>query len=93
MFTYTRAVNRWPSRSKKNTASTKNGSSRLTAKLGELGASSAYETFEENYLHRGGMLDDADRPFFGCERPSERPRSPTRKSSACEAGFQAPDRI
>jgi adenylate cyclase class 2 len=29
----------------------------LTAKLGELGAQFAYETFEENYLHRGGLLD------------------------------------
>ena len=29
----------------------------LTAKLGELGAKFAYETFEENYLHRGGLLD------------------------------------
>jgi adenylate cyclase class 2 len=29
----------------------------LTAKLGELGAAFAYETFEENYLHRGGILD------------------------------------
>jgi adenylate cyclase, class 2 len=29
----------------------------LTAKLGELGAKFAYETFEENYLHRGGILD------------------------------------
>jgi adenylate cyclase class 2 len=29
----------------------------LTAKLGELGAVFAYETFEENYLHRGGLLD------------------------------------
>src|SRR6187402_394552 len=29
----------------------------LTAKLGELGAEFAYETFEENYLHRGGLLD------------------------------------
>ncbi|CAN5342316.1 hypothetical protein BH10ACI2_BH10ACI2_20720 [soil metagenome] len=29
----------------------------LTAKLGELGADFAYETFEENYLHRGGLLD------------------------------------
>lgn len=30
----------------------------LTAKLGELGAEFAYETFEENYLHRGGVLDE-----------------------------------
>src|SRR5438876_9998349 len=30
----------------------------LTAKLGELGAKFAYETFEENYLHRGGVLDE-----------------------------------
>ncbi len=29
----------------------------LTAKLGELGAEFRYETFEENYLHRGGILD------------------------------------
>ncbi|HEV7700578.1 MAG TPA: class IV adenylate cyclase [Pyrinomonadaceae bacterium] len=29
----------------------------LTAKLGELGATFSYETFEENYLHRGGLLD------------------------------------
>ncbi len=29
----------------------------LTAKLGELDAEFAYETFEENYLHRGGLLD------------------------------------
>lgn len=29
----------------------------LTAKLGELGAEFAYETFEENFLHRGGLLD------------------------------------
>ncbi len=29
----------------------------LTAKLGELGADFLYETFEENYLHRGGLLD------------------------------------
>lgn len=29
----------------------------LTAKLGELGADFSYETFEENYLHRGGVLD------------------------------------
>src|SRR5205807_888611 len=30
----------------------------LTAKLGELGAVFSYETFEENYLHRGGVLDE-----------------------------------
>ncbi len=29
----------------------------LTAKLGELGADFSYETFEENFLHRGGLLD------------------------------------
>lgn len=29
----------------------------LSAKLGKLGAEFAYETFEENYLHRGGLLD------------------------------------
>jgi adenylate cyclase class 2 len=29
----------------------------LTKKLGELGAEFAYETFEENYPHRGGVLD------------------------------------
>lgn len=29
----------------------------LTGKLGELGAVFSYETFEENYLHRGGVLD------------------------------------
>ena len=29
----------------------------LTAKLGELKAKFSYETFEENYLHRGGLLD------------------------------------
>ena len=29
----------------------------LTAKLAELGAEFSYETFEENYLHRGGLLD------------------------------------
>src|SRR3954465_6360224 len=29
----------------------------LTAKLGEIGATFTYETFEENYLHRGGLLD------------------------------------
>jgi len=30
----------------------------LTAKLNELGAVFAYETFEENYLHRGSVLDE-----------------------------------
>lgn len=30
----------------------------LTAKLTELGATFSYETFEENYLHRGGVLDE-----------------------------------
>lgn len=30
----------------------------LTAKLGELGATFVHETFEENYLHRGGVLDE-----------------------------------
>ena len=29
----------------------------LTAKLGELAATFSYETFEENYLHRGGVLE------------------------------------
>ena len=29
----------------------------LTAKLGDLGAEFSYETFEENFLHRGGLLD------------------------------------
>lgn len=29
----------------------------LMAKLGDLGAIFSYETFEENYLHRGGLLD------------------------------------
>jgi adenylate cyclase class 2 len=29
----------------------------LTARLAELGAEFSYETFEENYLHRGGLLD------------------------------------
>ena len=29
----------------------------LTVKLGELGAAFSYETFEENFLHRGGLLD------------------------------------
>src|SRR4051812_19472829 len=30
----------------------------LTAKLGELNAEFKYESFEENYLHGGGLLDD-----------------------------------
>jgi adenylate cyclase, class 2 len=30
----------------------------LTAKLGELGAEFSKEVFEENYLHRGGLLDE-----------------------------------
>ncbi|QQS32614.1 MAG: class IV adenylate cyclase [Acidobacteriota bacterium] len=30
----------------------------LTAKLEELGAEFDYENFEENYLHRGGVLDE-----------------------------------
>lgn len=30
----------------------------LTAKLGMLGADFKHEVFEENYLHRGGVLDD-----------------------------------
>lgn len=30
----------------------------LTSKLTELGATFSYETFEENYLHRGGDLDN-----------------------------------
>jgi len=30
----------------------------LTAKLETLGAKFSYETFEENYLHRGGLLDE-----------------------------------
>ena len=30
----------------------------LTAKLGELGAPFSYENFEENYLHKGGVLDE-----------------------------------
>lgn len=30
----------------------------LTAKLGEIGAEFTYETFEENYLHRGSVLDE-----------------------------------
>ncbi len=29
----------------------------LTAQLGELGATFSYERFEENYLHRGGLLE------------------------------------
>jgi len=29
----------------------------LAAKLNELGATFSYETFEENYLHRGGQLE------------------------------------
>ncbi|MFN2500786.1 MAG: class IV adenylate cyclase [Pyrinomonadaceae bacterium] len=29
----------------------------LTARLSQLGAEFSYETFEENYLHRGGLLD------------------------------------
>jgi adenylate cyclase class 2 len=29
----------------------------LTARLGELGATFSYETFEENFLHRGGQLE------------------------------------
>jgi adenylate cyclase class 2 len=29
----------------------------LAGKLAELGATFSYETFEENYLHRGGLLD------------------------------------
>lgn len=29
----------------------------MTGKLGELGAEFRYENFEENYLHRGGLLD------------------------------------
>jgi adenylate cyclase class 2 len=32
----------------------------LTARLAELGAEFAYETFEENYLHRGGHLAERD---------------------------------
>jgi adenylate cyclase class 2 len=31
---------------------------KLAAKLNDLGASFAYETFEENYLHKGGILDE-----------------------------------
>ncbi len=30
----------------------------LTAKLGELGAEFRSEVFEENYLHRGGLIDE-----------------------------------
>lgn len=30
----------------------------LTGKLGDLNATFTYETFEENYLHRGGVLDE-----------------------------------
>jgi adenylate cyclase class 2 len=30
----------------------------LAAKLSDLGAEFKYETFEENYLHRGGVLDE-----------------------------------
>lgn len=30
----------------------------LAARLIELGATFSYETFEENYLHRGGVLDE-----------------------------------
>ncbi len=30
----------------------------FTTRLRDLGAVFAYETFEENYLHRGGILDD-----------------------------------
>lgn len=30
----------------------------LTVKLGEIGAVFAYESFEENHLHRGGVLDE-----------------------------------
>ncbi len=30
----------------------------FTARLREVGAQFAYESFEENYLHRGGLLDD-----------------------------------
>ena len=29
----------------------------LTTKLGEIGATFSYEVFEENFLHRGGLLD------------------------------------
>ncbi len=30
----------------------------LTGRLSDLGAEFVYETFEENYLHRGGLLDE-----------------------------------
>lgn len=30
----------------------------ITAKLGEMGATFASEVFEENYLHRGGVIDE-----------------------------------
>src|SRR5437016_5733325 len=30
----------------------------LTTRLDDLGAKFSYETFEENYLHRGGLLDE-----------------------------------
>ena len=30
----------------------------IAAKLGDLGATFTYETFEENYLHRGAVLDE-----------------------------------
>jgi len=39
----------------------------LTAKLGELGAKFSYERFEENYLHRGGQLEDK-MAFYAFER-------------------------
>jgi adenylate cyclase class 2 len=42
----------------------------LTARLGELGADFLYETFEENYLHRGGVLDE--RPAFLRLRKTEK---------------------
>jgi adenylate cyclase class 2 len=32
----------------------------LATKLADLGAEFSYETFEENYLHRGGVLDERD---------------------------------
>jgi len=32
----------------------------LATKLAELGATFTYEAFEENYLHRGGVLDERD---------------------------------
>ena len=35
----------------------KKGIVELTGRLGELGAEFLYENFEENYLHRGGILD------------------------------------